>query len=601
MFARKAVELVQEVARCDADQILPFDADGVQRVLEEAHEHHQHMVQILLCGSLPLSPPLLPAVYAPPPPSPTRCASVASRNAPHLLIQSAFHPSPWRVQGSGVEWQETRLEDATAVMVHHQALLRNKRCLLAYLNARMDQIRRLRWQLGATLPRALQERLSAGEGEWLAQYSQSLGDYMADAGLDLTVSVWGHPREAYDSAQVRLGDCMADAGLDLTLLTASPCSLPHHAHCLTMLTASLCSLPHHAHCLTMLTASPCSLPHHAHCLTMLTPSPCSLPHHAHCLTMLTASPCSLPHHAHSLTMLTASPCSLPHHAHSLTMLTASPCSLPHHAHCLTMLTASPCSLPHHAHCLTMLTASPCSLPHHAHSLTMLTASPCSLPHHAHSLTMLTASPCSLPHHAHCLTMLTPSPCSLPHHAHCLTMLTPSPCSLPHHAHFLTMLTASPCSLPHHAHCLTMLTPSPCSLPHHAHSLTMLTPSPCSLPHPPAALGATRGGCWAHSGLCGGTVVCGGSLWCVQGHGGMCDVTVVCVVVSGVCGKGHAVQSTCNRAEPPSSKQLLHYHPFFFRHPAHPTPSVWPRVRQDLLPPKDPYIEPTLSTSSGRPT
>ncbi|CAI7806856.1 unnamed protein product [Closterium sp. NIES-53] len=59
-------------------------------------------------------------------------------------------------------------------------------------NARMDQIRRLRWQLGATLPRALQERLSAGEGEWLAQYSQSLGDYMADAGLDLTVCKKGH-------------------------------------------------------------------------------------------------------------------------------------------------------------------------------------------------------------------------------------------------------------------------------------------------------------------------------------------------------------------------------------------------------------------------
>ncbi|CAI5942355.1 unnamed protein product [Closterium sp. NIES-64] len=159
MFARKAVELVQEVARCDADQILPFDADGVQRVLEEAHEHHQHMVQILL-----------------------------------------------RVQGSGVEWQETRLEDATAVMVHHQALLRNKRCLLAYLNARMDQIRRLRWQLGATLPRALQERLSAGEGEWLAQYSQSLGDYMADAGLDLTVDLLP-PKDPYIEVRV-----LKDAG-----------------------------------------------------------------------------------------------------------------------------------------------------------------------------------------------------------------------------------------------------------------------------------------------------------------------------------------------------------------------------------------------------
>ncbi|CAI5517917.1 unnamed protein product [Closterium sp. Naga37s-1] len=184
MFARKAVELVQEVARCDADQILPFDADGVQRVLEEAHEHHQHMV--------PLSPleTLLTCSFI-----------LRSTLRPGLL-----HLSPWRVQGSGVEWQETRLEDATAVMVHHQALLRNKRCLLAYLNARMDQIRRLRWQLGATLPRALQERLSAGEGEWLAQYSQSLGDYMADAGLDLTVDLLP-PKDPYIEVRV-----LKDAG-----------------------------------------------------------------------------------------------------------------------------------------------------------------------------------------------------------------------------------------------------------------------------------------------------------------------------------------------------------------------------------------------------
>ncbi|GJP56347.1 hypothetical protein CLOM_g15408 [Closterium sp. NIES-68] len=159
MFARKAVELVQEVARCDPDQILPFDADGVQRVLEEAHEHHQHMVQILL-----------------------------------------------RVQGSGVEWRETRSEDATAVMVHHQALLRNKRCLLAYLNARMDQIRRLRWQLGATLPSALQERLSPSEGEWFVQYSQALGDYMVAAGLDLTVDL-SPPKDPYIEVRV-----LKDAG-----------------------------------------------------------------------------------------------------------------------------------------------------------------------------------------------------------------------------------------------------------------------------------------------------------------------------------------------------------------------------------------------------
>ncbi|CAI5970115.1 unnamed protein product [Closterium sp. NIES-65] len=72
--------------------------------------------------------------------------------------------------------------------------------------------------LGATLPRALQERLSAGEGEWLAQYSQSLGDYMVDAGLDLTVGGINESTQKWLAQYSQaLGDYMADAGLDLNV------------------------------------------------------------------------------------------------------------------------------------------------------------------------------------------------------------------------------------------------------------------------------------------------------------------------------------------------------------------------------------------------
>ena len=39
-----------------------------------------------------------------------------------------------------------------AMMLRHTSLERNKRCLLAYLNHRVEKIRDMRWQFGAVLP-----------------------------------------------------------------------------------------------------------------------------------------------------------------------------------------------------------------------------------------------------------------------------------------------------------------------------------------------------------------------------------------------------------------------------------------------------------------
>ena len=44
-------------------------------------------------------------------------------------------------------------EPARAAMIlRHTTLERNKRCLLAYLNHRIEKIREMRWQFGAVLP-----------------------------------------------------------------------------------------------------------------------------------------------------------------------------------------------------------------------------------------------------------------------------------------------------------------------------------------------------------------------------------------------------------------------------------------------------------------
>ena len=44
-----------------------------------------------------------------------------------------------------------------AMMLRHTTLERNKRCLLAYLNHRIEKIRDMRWQFGAVLPSDVKE------------------------------------------------------------------------------------------------------------------------------------------------------------------------------------------------------------------------------------------------------------------------------------------------------------------------------------------------------------------------------------------------------------------------------------------------------------
>lgn len=55
-------------------------------------------------------------------------------------------------------WESNRAEvEATgaisaSVSLRHAGIDRNRRCLLAYLNSRMEKMREMRWQFGAVLP-----------------------------------------------------------------------------------------------------------------------------------------------------------------------------------------------------------------------------------------------------------------------------------------------------------------------------------------------------------------------------------------------------------------------------------------------------------------
>nr|CCA25651.1 DNA replication complex GINS protein PSF1 putative [Albugo laibachii Nc14] len=100
------------------------------------------------------------------------------------------------------------------LVVTHQCLLRNKRCLLAYLMARVNKIKALRWELGAVVPDGLRKSLSQAEIQFFHAYDQQLSDYMADLDLDVTTDL-APPKNLYIEVRV-LHDCgelMTESGV----------------------------------------------------------------------------------------------------------------------------------------------------------------------------------------------------------------------------------------------------------------------------------------------------------------------------------------------------------------------------------------------------
>uniref|UniRef100_UPI00358F24B8 DNA replication complex GINS protein PSF1 isoform X5 n=1 Tax=Myxine glutinosa TaxID=7769 RepID=UPI00358F24B8 len=135
MFCEKAVELLRELERASDGLLTPYNEDGVRQVLGE-----------------------LRALYIP------------------------------NQQDANISRAEERSDLLPTIKFRHCCLLRNKRCLLAYLYNRLMRIKALRWELGSVLPNALRFHLAPDELEWFNQYGRSLAKYMhsiGSEGLDL--------------------------------------------------------------------------------------------------------------------------------------------------------------------------------------------------------------------------------------------------------------------------------------------------------------------------------------------------------------------------------------------------------------------------------
>lgn len=136
MLAEKALDLLRELQRTLDGSLPPYNEDGIRQILEEMKalfEQNQKDVS----------------------------ATVAGENG-------LF---------SGVQ-------------LRHSALERNKRCLLAYLYNRMEQIKKMRWEFGSVLPPEVKFNMCEQEVQWFSKYNKMLANYMrsigVEGGLDLT-------------------------------------------------------------------------------------------------------------------------------------------------------------------------------------------------------------------------------------------------------------------------------------------------------------------------------------------------------------------------------------------------------------------------------
>ncbi|XP_077220800.1 partner of SLD five 1 [Tasmannia lanceolata] len=178
MYGRKASQLLGDLARTENGQITPFSIDMFGQVIEECNEHQ-------------------------------------------FQLQSLMR----KIQEEGLDIQTTRNADHFGAVIHHLSLVRNKRCLMAYMYNRAEMIRDLIWKVGPVLPQEIQEKLNYSEKEYFKNHSSALNSYMSELDLDLTVDMVP-PKDPY--IQVRVLDDMGD----VVLGDRSAPLLPHSVHLL---------------------------------------------------------------------------------------------------------------------------------------------------------------------------------------------------------------------------------------------------------------------------------------------------------------------------------------------------------------------------------
>ncbi|KAJ3675262.1 hypothetical protein LUZ60_004304 [Juncus effusus] len=173
MYGRRASQLLKEQSSCEEGQLTPFDQGAFDEVIKECDEHNNK-------------------------------------------LQSSIR----KIEEQSLDIQTTRNEDHFGAVIHHLSLIRNKRCLMAYMYNRAEVIQGYKWKnIGRLLPQEIQKKLNYSEQEYFKNHSAAVDSYINELDLDLTVDMVP-PKDPYIRVRVldEIGDevSLGDRAVSLT-------------------------------------------------------------------------------------------------------------------------------------------------------------------------------------------------------------------------------------------------------------------------------------------------------------------------------------------------------------------------------------------------
>ncbi|KAF3624119.1 putative peptidyl-prolyl cis-trans isomerase FKBP16-4, chloroplastic-like [Capsicum annuum] len=127
-------------------------------------------------------------------------ANRPTQNDPHSNNESPDNSEPPEADGS-TNTELPKDDNYHGLLIHHQSLTRNKRCLMAYVYNRAEVVRKLGWTLERVLPEEIEEKLSTSEKEYFKNHAATIQSYMSALDLDLGVDMVP-PKDPYIKVRV---------------------------------------------------------------------------------------------------------------------------------------------------------------------------------------------------------------------------------------------------------------------------------------------------------------------------------------------------------------------------------------------------------------
>ncbi|CAN7085800.1 unnamed protein product [Brassica oleracea var. botrytis] len=146
MYGRKRYQLVKDFASGEKGHLKPFNSKLFDETIEECDQNH-HLIQLMMYR---------------------------------------------KMEQEGLDVHSNRNADHCGALVHHLSLIRNKRCLMAYVHNRADIDRDLAWRVGLELldlPPEIQDKLTTLEKEYFKNHSVAIKSYMGKVGIELNVDM----------------------------------------------------------------------------------------------------------------------------------------------------------------------------------------------------------------------------------------------------------------------------------------------------------------------------------------------------------------------------------------------------------------------------